>query len=192
MNKQNELSEHIQNTWHQIKDAANNENWPATQQAFRKMTGLQDMQERSRILEEQIAGLSGDKSSNGLPALAQRTPSASVVHPDRTRRGTRRPQELRIGTYRVPIGMNNQIPIATANWILNQGGSLPRIPNFVHPSNSGFTASAQTKRLDDGSYIEIGDSQDALIQKARKLLNACGFRDVTLAVLLDDSTLRSG
>jgi hypothetical protein len=192
MNKQNELNEHIHTVWHQIKHAANNEDWPATQQAFRRMAGLQDLQERSRLLEEQIVGLLGNTSLNGTPVSTQRTPPIPVDHPDRTRRGTRRPQELRIGTHRVAIGMNNQIPIATANWILKQGGTLPRIQNYVHPNNSGFTASAQTRRLDDGSYMEIGDSQDALIQKARKLLNACGYRDVTLAVLLDDGTLRSG
>lgn len=115
----------------------------------------------------------------------------SVGYLNTERRPTTRPKELRIGPYQIPISLNNQIVVATANWILKQGVALPKISNFIHPTDSGFTESAQTKKLDDGSFIEIGDSQNTLIQKARKLLNACDFRQLKLEVLLEDGTVRT-
>src|SRR5438445_3648042 len=147
MNALNELNEHLRNGWDQLKDAAKNEDWPAMQRAFREMATVQDLDERSRNLQQQIAGLSHKASPNGNPTLTDSTPFTPVHHFD-GRRGTTRPRELRIGAHHVPISINNQIVIATANWIIAQGKTLPRIHNFVHPTNSGFSSSAQIKRLD--------------------------------------------
>ena len=85
-----------------------------------------------------------------------------------------------------------QIPIVIANWIIQQGKALPRIPNFVHPSNTGFAPSAQTKELKNGHFIEVGDDQGRLIEKGRELLDACGLRGVGFRVLLDDGTMKNG
>ena len=188
MNTLNELDDYIRTAWVPLKEAANNEDWPAMQHAFRKMATAQELNQQSHSLQQRI---SDEMSSNRNPTIMHQTPVVPLNRPDRTRRGTRRPRELRIGAYHLPISINNQITVATANWVLKQGKMLPRIPNFVHPTNSGFAGSAQTRQLDDGSFIEIGDSQDTLIQKARKVLNACGFSEIKLEVLLEDGTLRS-
>jgi hypothetical protein len=90
------------------------------------------------------------------------------------------------------VNYSYQIPIVIANWIIQQGKPLPRIPNFVHPSNSGFASSAHTKELKNGWFIEVGDDQGRLIEKGRELLNACGLRDVGFRVLLDDGTVKDG
>jgi hypothetical protein len=188
VNKTNGLDNLIKNAWDQLKEAASNENWSAVQQAFRKMATLQELDQQSRSLQQRILD---ELSSTGALPVTPQPPFFPVDHSGRTRRGTRRPKELRIGPYHLPISINNQIAVATANWILKQGKMLPKMSNFVHPTNSGFAVSAQTRRLDDGSFIEIGDSQDTLIQKARKLLNVCGFSELKLEVLLEDGTLRT-
>ena len=108
------------------------------------------------------------------------------------RRQAIHPTELRIGTVAVRVRKSNQIPVVVANWILEQGQTLPKIDNFVHETNSGFSRSAQTTELNDGSFIEIGDSQDMLIRKGRRLLDACGFRDRRLEVVLEDGTVKVG
>jgi hypothetical protein len=87
--------------------------------------------------------------------------------------------------------MLNQIPVAVANWILKQGKMLGRIQNFVHETNAGFPRSAQTKELDNRWFIEVGDSQEVLLQKGRRLLSDCGFREVTLQVILEDGTVKT-
>ena len=46
----------------------------------------------------------------------------------------------------------------------------------MHENNIGFANSAQTKHLDNGWYIEVGDSQETLLLKGRRLLDSCGFR----------------
>jgi hypothetical protein len=186
-----ELNVYIRNAWLQLKDAATKESWPASQEAFRKMERLQNLEQQSRNLQQQIAHLSDADSVSGHIPVTHEAPFVSDNPPDGTRRTTIRPKELRIGTHRLPISINNQIAIATANWILKQGKVIPTIRNFVHPTDSGFPRSATTRRLDNGSFMEIGDSQDALIQKARKLLNICGFRDLNLEVLLENGTLKT-
>src|SRR5207249_169 len=102
------------------------------------------------------------------------------------RRQTNRAREVQIGNIRESLNFANQIPVVIANWILQQGKTLPRIPNFVHPANSGFAQSAQTKELKNGYFIEVGDDQARLIEKGRELLDACGLRNVGFRVLLDD------
>lgn len=191
MNTFNELDGYIQNTWRQLVEAAKNSDWAATQQAFRKMAEFQELKQQSRNLQQRIERLTNETHSNGQASRQHQTPLATVAGTGMARRGIRRPRELRIGNHHESISINNQIVIATANWMLKQGKTLPKIHNFVHPNDFGFAASAQIRRLDDGSFIEIGDSQDTLIQKARKLLNVCGFPDLKLEVLLEDGTLRS-
>jgi hypothetical protein len=186
-----ELSGYIENAWHQIKESANKKNWIATQEAFRKMATLQDLDEQSRKLRQRIEGLSHNVSTNGHRSRPDQTTPVSISRPtDSRRRGTIRPRELRIGAHHEPISLNNQITIHTANWIIKQGRTLPKIPNFIHSSNSGFTTSVQPRRLDDGSYMDIGDSQETLIRKARKLLDLCGFDELTFEVMLEDGSLK--
>jgi hypothetical protein len=188
----NNLNEHIENTWRQLKEASKNENWATVQVAFRRMATLQDLNEQSRLLTQRIEGLSEERLPDSNTIAGHRTESSSNGYADGRRRGTIRPKELRIGNHQIPIAMSNRIVIETANWILKQGKALPRIENFVHPSNTGFARSAQTRRLEDGSYIEIGDQQEVLIQKARRLLNTCGFRDLKLEVFLEDGSSKNG
>ncbi|MBI2950043.1 MAG: UPF0175 family protein [Verrucomicrobia bacterium] len=67
-------------------------------------------------------------------------------------------------------------------------GNRQKIPNFVHEADSGFSQSAQTKELTTGDPSRF----EMLIQKGRKLLDACGLRDVSFQVLLDDGTVKNG
>ena len=121
---------------------------------------------------------------------SQANQSAYLAH--QRRRQTNRAREVQIGSVRESVNYSYQIPIVIANWIIQQGKPLPRIPNFVHLSNSGFASSAQTKELKNGCFIEVGDDQGRLIEKGRELLNACGLRDVGFRVLLDDGTVKNG
>jgi len=61
---------------------------------------------------------------------------------------------------------------------------------FLRETANGFYPSASLKKLCNGWFIEVGDDQQMLIQKGRKLLDAHGFRDVSLEVLLDDGTTK--
>jgi DNA sulfur modification protein DndB len=108
------------------------------------------------------------------------------------KRQTNRAKEVLIGNVQESVKYSYQIPIVIANWIIQQGKALPRIPNFVHSSNTGFAPSAQTKELKNGHFIEVGDDQGRLIEKGRELLDACGLRDVGFRVLLDDGTMKNG
>ena len=107
------------------------------------------------------------------------------------RRPTIHPTEVRIGTFAVGVNRSNQIPVVVANWILKQNRSLVEIPNFVQKTKAGFSQAAQPRELDNKWFIEIGDSQDVLIQKGRRLLDACGFRDVQLQVILEDGNTKT-
>jgi hypothetical protein len=188
----NNLNEHMATTWQQLKEAVASESWATTQAVFRRMVTLQDLNEQARAIEERIAGLSIEAAATPAGPEKRQTSANLMSRLNGTRRETKRPKVLRIGADRLPIAMSNQIAIATANWILKQGVAIPQIRNFVHPTNSGFAPSAQIKVLDNGSYIEIGDHQEVLIQKARKLLNACGFRDRELEITLEDGTKKIG
>jgi hypothetical protein len=59
----------------------------------------------------------------------------------------------------------------------------------IDGSAAGFTPSASTKRLVIGQYIEIGDNQPVLLQKARKLLDICGYPGMPIEVQLVDGTV---
>jgi hypothetical protein len=104
------------------------------------------------------------------------------------KRKTIRPKEIRFGSVRKSIDYANEIPITVGNWLIEQGKTLPNSPNFVHASNSGFSKSAVPKRLINGQFMEIGDNQEVLLHKARKLLDTCGYRGMKIEVLLEDGT----
>jgi hypothetical protein len=181
MNTLDALNGDIKATWDQLKEVTRREDWPATQQEFRKLAAFLDFREQ---FQRRLPAISSEPNSHTIRE-ALITPRLS----QKARRAIIRPRELTIGSFHVPISLNNQIVIATANWILKQGKSLPRIENFIHPNDTGFSTSAQIRQLDDGSFIEIGDSQSTLMQKARRLLNACGFHQVKIEVLLEDGII---
>jgi hypothetical protein len=175
------LTDHLTKVWQELKDAVRTEDWGATQQSFHRMEKIQQVNEEFAKKLEEIGDFGGP------PPFDE---SKTVVQFNGVRRGTIRPTELRIDLDRIPISLNNQIVVATGNWILkNRPGSIPVIKNFVHRDNSGFSPSAQTKRLNDGSYIEVGDSQRTLVVKARKLLDSCGYLNTKLQVQLEDGSI---
>jgi len=175
------LTDHIKTAWQDLKESVRNEDWAATKRGFRRMEGLQQVNEESAKKIEEIKPI-----FDSPPSFTESRPIADF---NGVRRGTIRPKELRIGADRIPISLNNQIVIATGNWILKQGATIPVLRNFVHRDNSGFSQSAQIKRLDNGSFVEVGDSQPTLISKARKLLDVCGFRNSKIEVHLEDGTV---
>ena len=89
------------------------------------------------------------------------------------------------------MAKSNQIPVEVANWILRQGRTLHIIPNVLHETNSGFPLASDPKELKNHWFVEGGDSQEVLIQRGRRLLNECEFRDVPLQVVLKDGTIKT-
>ena len=128
-------------------------------------------------------------SSTTLNAETASGRPARVV--DRRRRRTTRPREVRIGGCAESVRAWNEIPVVVANWILSQGKALPRVENFVHEADADFAQSALTKELNNGWFIEIGDSQGTLVQKGRRLLDDCGLRNVGFQIRLEDGTTKS-
>lgn len=177
------LTDHIKNAWQDLRDSVRNEDWTATQRGFQRMETLQHVNEESAKKFQELEPIP-DHSLN------QDDPVAELLNG--VRRGTIRPKELRIGSERIPIAINNQIVVATGNWILKKGKAIPVLRNFVHRDNTGFSPSAKTKKLEDGSFVEIGDSQSTLVSKARKLLDVCGFRDSKIEVHLEDGSVIDG
>ena len=190
-----ELEQHIQTGWEQIRVASDNHDWIAMQVAFRNMAKLQDLHEQSRLLENQIAALSNQAQETPIANMTSEWPQPPA--PTRTsaaygvRRATTRPREIRIGAFRKVISLNNQVPIETANWLIGQGHGLPLVPNFIQRTRESFTDSAQVKPLLDGYFIEVGDSQEALFQKARKLMNICGRSGVRIEILMEDGAVKT-
>lgn len=194
------LNKHIANTWENVERAVKSKDRTATQAALNKLAHLENLKEQQLALDQSIAAsTSMEQPVKSAPSITNQhqngsthpLPTEPVYYPTRRRRQIIRPREIRIGSYRKAISIANQIPITTANWLLDQGKSLPTIPNFVHPSNSGFAQSAVPRQLNNGTFIEIGDNQEVLIQKARRLLNACGFRDLKIEVLFEDGSSKT-
>ena len=52
-----------------------------------------------------------------------------------------------------------------------------------------FTAEDREQRVLNKKRIP--DSQDMLLQKGRRLLDVCGFREVRLEILLEDGTVKN-
>ena len=104
----------------------------------------------------------------------------------RQRQQSIKPTEVRIGEFTKPIRAAVEIPVVIGNWIIEQGGTLRTITNFVHQTDSGFLQSAQPKRLENGWYIDVHGDQKEMIRRGRRLLDACGFREVTFQVVLEN------
>jgi hypothetical protein len=97
-----------------------------------------------------------------------------------------RPVEMKFGSVKKHIRYATEIPVAIANWLIEQGKELPITANFIHPSDAGFSQSATTKKLKSGQYMRVGHNQEALLHKARELLDGCGYEGVQIKVLLDN------
>jgi hypothetical protein len=105
------------------------------------------------------------------------------------RASTIRPTEVRIGeTFRQPIRNAVEIPLVVGNWIIDQGRTLPVIPNLVHPANSGFLSSAEPRRLKSGHYVNVHGDQKEMFRRGRRLLDASGLREVRLQVILENGS----
>ena len=97
-----------------------------------------------------------------------------------------RPVEIKFGSVKKHIRYATEIPVTIANWLIEQGKELPITANFIHPSDAGFSQSATTKKLKSGQFMRVGHNQDALLHKARELLDGCGYEGVQIKVLLDN------
>jgi hypothetical protein len=191
------LNKHIANAWENVELAAKSKDRTAAQDALNKLAHLENLKAQQLALDQSIAASTSMEQPTKMAAFIKnshqngsthQSPAEPVYFGVRRKRPTIRPQEIRIGSFRKPINMANQIPITTANWLIEQGKTLPTIPNFIHPSNSGFSQSAAPRQLINGTFIEIGDNQEVLIQKARRLLDACGFRSSKLEVVFEDGS----
>lgn len=194
------LNRHIAIAWENVEKATKGKDRATTQDALNKLTHLENLKEQQLALDqniaasisaEQTAKIESSNTNRHQNGSTQPLPTDPVYFPGRRKRPTIRPREIRIGSFRKPISIANQIPITAANWLIEQGKTLPTIPNFIHPSNSGFSQSASPRQLVNGSFIEIGDNQEVLIQKARRLLDACGFRSLKLEVMFEDGTTKT-
>ncbi len=97
-----------------------------------------------------------------------------------------RPVEIKFGSVKKHIRYATEIPVAIANWLIEQGKELPISANFIHPSDAGFSQSATTKKLKSGQFMRVGHNQEALLHKARELLDGCGHEGLQIKVLLDN------
>jgi hypothetical protein len=183
------LESNIRIAWKQVKLAADDENVAATQTALNKVSHLENLKLQQLTLEKNIAASITDEID--VPGKKAETVFPLEIYARPGKRQTIRPSEIRFGSFKKSIHFANEIPITVANWLIEQGKTLPTFHNFVHPSNTGFARSAKTKRLVSGQYIEIGDHQDILIQKSRKLFDACGYRTLKFEVLFQDGNVVS-
>jgi hypothetical protein len=137
-------------------------------------------------------------SSQAAPVSAQPAPAlapekaADVPQPEaqapvaRPKKKPVRPVEIKFGSVKKHIRYATEIPVTIANWLIEQGKELPITANFIHPSDAGFSQSATTKKLKSGQFMRVGHNQDALLHKARELLDGCGYEGVQIKVLLDN------
>ncbi len=178
------LDSNIRIAWTHVKLAAEKEDVSATRVALDKVSHLENLKHQQVALEKSIAA-----SIAGEVEVAGKNDSPAHAPENYFRSGKRqtvRPTEIRFASFKKPIRYANEIPITVANWLVEQGKVLPTFPNFIHSSNNGFAKSAITKRLVSGQFIEVGDHQEILIQKARKLFDTCGYRTLKFEVLLED------
>jgi hypothetical protein len=118
--------------------------------------------------------------ANELPQPEAQAPVA------RPKKKPVRPVEIKFGSVKKHIRYATEIPVTIANWLIEQGKELPITANFIHPSDAGFSQSATTKKLKSGQFMRVGHNQDALLHKARELLDGCGYEGVQIKVLLDN------
>jgi hypothetical protein len=122
-----------------------------------------------------------------VPEKAPETPQPEVQSPvARPKKKPVRPVEMKFGSVKKHIRYSTEIPVTIANWLIEQGKELPITANFIHPSDAGFSQSATTKKLKSGQYMRVGHNQEALLHKARELLDGCGYEGVQIKVLLDN------
>lgn len=179
----NKLEGLILGAWEQVQITAKSKNRVSVQNALDRVAHLENLKQQEIALENSITA----SFSNDLTAPPIKNHAAVIL--GHGKRPTIRPKEVRIGSYRKQIRYAYEIPITVANWLIEQGKVLPALHNFVHPSNSGFAASATTKRLISGQFIEVGDHQEVLLQKARKLFDTCGYQGQNFEVLLVDGKI---
>jgi len=149
-----------------------------------KVSHLENLKHQQMALEKSIVASIAGKIE--VPDKNDMPDHATEIYPRSGKRQTVRPTEIRFASFKKTIRYANEIPISVANWLVEQGKALPTFPNFIHASNNGFAKSAITKRLVSGQYIEVGDNQEILIQKARKIFDACGYRTLKFEVLFED------
>jgi hypothetical protein len=122
-----------------------------------------------------------------VPEKAIEPPQPEVQAPvSRPKKKPVRPVEMKFGSVKKHIRYSTEIPVAIANWLIEQGKELPITANFIHPSDAGFSQSATTKKLKSGQYMRVGHNQNALLHKARELLDGCGYEGLQIKVLLDN------
>jgi hypothetical protein len=166
---------------------ANRQARVATKAYLKRKLGLPVSESEQHSIGHFIArsGSSSDLVSD--TASASRTESSTLdFTPPPPRRHTIHPTEVRIGATVLRVNRSVQIPVALANWILQQGQPLRTIPNFVHETNAGVLQAAQPKRLQNGMYIDVHGDQKEMVRRGRRLLDACGFREVTFQVVLEN------
>lgn len=161
----------------------------ATTAYLKQKLGIPVSDSEQHSIAPLIAKIESESRQTPDPAAEVRLDPGVGMSSGRRPKATVHPREVRIGSVRIPVQYANQIPVVVANWILNQGGKVQKIQNFVHETDSGFSKTAQTKRLDNGWYIEVGDSQSMLVKKAKRLLDAFGFEGVLLQVVLENGAL---
>lgn len=133
---------------------------------------------------------------NGVPTQTAPLPEKAAEAPQpqpevqapvaRPKKKPVRPVELRFGSVKKHIRYGTEIPVAIANWLIEQGKELPTSENFIHPSEAGFSQSAVTKKLKSGQVMRVGHNQQALLHKSRELLDGCGYEGVQIKVLMDN------
>ena len=165
----------------------------ATRAYLKRKLGIPESASEQRSIEhlrspDDSVGAFASESSSGTDNN-QTTPG--LIH-RRTKQPPIRPTEVRIGSAVFRVDRLWQIPVVVANWILKQDRTLPAIPKFLHETNSGFSPTAETKRLDNGWFIEVSDGRERTIKKGRTLLDACGFNDILFQVILRDGTVATG
>jgi hypothetical protein len=122
-----------------------------------------------------------------VPEKAADVPQPEVQSPvARPKKKAVRPVEIKFGSVKKHIRYATEIPVTIANWLIEQGKELPITANFIHPSDAGFSQSATTKKLKSGQFMRVGHNQEALLHKARELLDSSGYEGVQIKVLLDN------
>jgi len=137
---------------------------------------LRQAENVAKIIEQSVAGDARESMPNPTARLGTLNGYARHKQP------RPKPVCITIGTSRTEIRDWNDSLETVANWIIKQGRTIPTFPNFILPSEEGFASSAKTRRLSSGQFIELGDSKETLLKKARRLLDSCGFPHQTFEV----------
>jgi hypothetical protein len=181
-------------------------NGAASQTVVPEIVAKDSLAQAVRVPESAFTGSNGsgvqtapvaESISNGAPiqsapvpvpgkAVEVPQPQPEVQSPARPKKKPVRPVELKFGSVKKHIRYATEIPVAIANWLIEQGKELPTSENFIHPSEAGFSQSAVTKKLKSGQVMRVGHNQQSLLHKSRELLDGCGYEGVQIKVLLDN------